>query len=190
MPLWFVSIINDKRMEMKVLFGKFGIAKTYGWCDFLKDSIVPFIFSVVSCWVIVLCCDDLKPMVDKVAGLAVAILPSYIGLLVAAYTILLSMMTTETAKKLSELKTEKIDGKTLLRKMNSDFVVCIYLAGTCLLLGFVVSMFCLTSIESDYADVINTSCIGLMVFLLSFSLTVLYGLVENLFNLGQTTTVL
>lgn len=175
---------------MKDLLGKVGIAKTYGWYDFFIDSIVPFIFSTISCCIIAHNCDDLKQMVEKVAGLAVAILPSYIGLLVAAYTILLSMMTTDTAKKLSELKTEKIDGKTLLRKMNSDFAVCIYLAGTCLLLGFAISMFCSTGLESEYADAINILCIGIMVFPLSFSLTVLYGLVENLFNLGQTTTVL
>lgn len=176
--------------QLKIMFGKSGIAKTYGWGDFFKDGIFPIVFSIVSCVVVTCSCDDYKIIVDKVASLSVAILPSYIGLLVAAYTILLSMMTTDTAKKLSELETEKINGKDLLRKMNSDFAVCVYLAGTCLFLGFVISMFYPLNIEVSYADAINISCIGVMVFLLSFSLTVLYGLVENLFNLGQTTTLL
>ena len=172
------------------MFGKSGIATTYGWRDFFKDAIIPFAFSVVSCMVVACSCNDYKYIVDKVASLSVAILPSYIGLLVAAYTILLSMMTTDTAKKLSEIETEQMNGKDLLRKMNSDFVVCVYLAGTCLFLGFAISMFYPLNIEVTCADVINIVCIGVMVFLLSFSLTVLYGLVENLFNLGQTTTLL
>lgn len=144
--------------RLKNMFGKFGIAKTYGWCDFFKDAIFPFVFSLVSCIVVACSCDEYKIIVDKVASLSVAILPSYIGLLVAAYTILLSMMTTDTAKKLSEIETKKLNGKDLLRKMNSDFAVCVYLAGTCLFLGFAISMFYPLNIEMACADAINISC--------------------------------
>ncbi len=43
---------------------------------------------------------------------------------------------------------------------------------------------------SSYADAVNYSGIGLMVFLLAFSLGRLADLIEDLYNIGQTTTIL
>lgn len=174
------------------LIGSWSIAKNYGCKNFIMDSIVPIILALLVVVAGTIYCDDSHVLFDKVIALCVSILPSYLGLLVAAYTILLTLLTTPTVEKLKEIKDDehKINGKDLIRMLNSDFAACILIAGFALFLSFLFSVISSLNVVSSYADAVNYLGIGLMVFLLVFSLGRLADLIEDLYNLGQTTTIL
>lgn len=174
------------------LIGWSSIAKNYGWKDLFWDSVVPIILASLVVVAATIYCDDSHVLFDKVVALCVSILPSYLGLLVAAYTILLTLLTTPTVEKLKEIKDDehKINGKDLIRMLNSDFAACILIAGFALFLSFLFSVFSSLNIVFLYADVVNYLGLLLMVFLLAFSLGRLTDLIENLYNIGQTTTIL
>lgn len=168
------------------------IVKTYGWENLLKDSIVPIILALIVTMAAIAFCDDSHALFDKIVALCISILPSYLGLLVAAYTILLTLLTTETVAKLKNLVDDEngYSGKGLIRTLNSDFAICILIAGFALLLSFLFSINSSLKIDFVYADAVNYLLIFLMVTLLLFSLTMLVSLIEDLYNIGQTTTIL
>lgn len=169
-----------------------GIIKTYGWNDFFKDSFVPLVLALIVLIVAIRCCDDSHELFDKVMTLCVSILPSYLGLIVAAYTILLSLLTTDAVTKLKNIVDEKngLSGKDLIRRLNSGFAVCVLMGGLALSLSFLFSVISSLNIVVSYADTVNYIGVFLTVYLLAFSLTTLVGIIEDLFNIGQTTTIL
>lgn len=169
-----------------------GIIKTYGWRDFFKDSVVPLVLALIVLIAAIICCDDSHELFDKVISLCVSILPSYLGLLVAAYTILLTLSTTDAGTKLKKIVNENngLTGKFLIRKLNSGFAACVLIGGLALFLSFLFSVISSLNIVITYADAVNYIGVFLSVYLLAFSLTTLVGIIEDLFNLGQTTTIL
>lgn len=169
-----------------------GIIKTYGWKDFFKDSFVPLVLALIVLIAAIRCCDDSHELFDKVMALCVSILPSYLGLIVAAYTILLSLLTTDAVTKLKNIVDEKngLSGKDLIRRLNSGFAVCVLMGGLALSLSFLFSVISSLNIVVSYADTVNYLGVFLTVYLLAFSLTTLVGIIEDLFNIGQTTTIL
>lgn len=172
--------------------GFWSIVKTYGWNNFFKDSLVPTILALVVIIVAIAYCNDSYALFDKVVALCISVLPSYLGLLVAAYTILLALLTTEAIAKLKKIddNVSGCNGKDLIRTLNSDFAICILIAGFALFLSSFFSIISSLNIVFVYADVVNYSCIFLMAYLLTYALTVLVGLIEDLYNIGQTTTIL
>ena len=150
-------------------------------------TLLAFILSIVA----ISFCDDSHELFDKVMTLSISILPSYLGLLVAAYTILLTLLTTDAVTKLKNTVDDKgRSGKVLIRKLNSDFAVCVMIAGLALFLSFLFSVISSLSIVISFANAVNYIGIFLVTYLLFFSLTTLIGLIEDLFNIGQTTTIL
>lgn len=182
----FMSDFVDK------LIGSWSIAKNYGWKNFAMDSIVPIILVLLVVVTATIFCDDSRALFDKIVALGISILPSYLGLLVAAYTILLTLLTTPTVEKLKQIEDagHNINGKELIRMLNSAFAACILITGFALFLSFLFSVISSLNMVSSYADAVNYSGIGLMVFLLAFSLGRLADLIEDLYNIGQTTTIL
>ena len=173
-------------------FGFWSIVKIYGWKTFIKDSIVPSVLSLFVTIAAVTYSDDSHALFDKVVNMCVSILPSYLGLLVAAYTLLLTLLTTETVAKIKEIVDDKngLNGKDLIRTLNSDFAACVLITGFALLLSFLLSVISSLNIVFSYANVINYIGIFLMVFSLIFSIKVLVDLIEDLYNIGQSTTLL
>lgn len=181
-----MSDFSDKHI------GFWSIVKTYGWKTFIKDSIVPSILSLAVTIAAITYCDDSHALFDKVVNMCISILPSYLGLLVAAYTLLLTLLTTETVAKIKEIVDDKngLNGKDLIRTLNSDFAACVLITGFALLLSFLLSVISSLNIVFSYANVINYIGIFLIVFLLIFSIKVLVDLIEDLYNLGQCNTIL
>ena len=168
------------------------IVKTYGWKDLLKDSFAPILLASFVTISAIIYSDDSHALFDKVVALCSSILPSYLGLLVAAYTLLLTLLTTKTVSALKEIVDDlnNYSGKDLLRTLNSDFAVCILVAGFALFLSVLFSICSSLNIVFLYADVVNFLGIFVMVYLLFYSLTILFNLIEDLYNIGQTTIIL
>lgn len=172
--------------------GLSGMVRNYGWKDFIKDSLVPAIIALFVFLVANIYCDDSHALFDKVVALCISILPSYLGLLVAAYTILLTLLTTEAIAKLKQIvdKENGYSGTELIRILNSDFATCILIVGFALFLSFLFSVISSLNIIFSYADVANYVGVSLMVYLLVYSLIRLVDLIEDLYNIGQSTTIL
>lgn len=172
--------------------GFWSIVKTYGWKDFSKDSFLPAILALTVTLVAIIYCDDSYVLFDKIVSLCISILPSYLGLLVAAYTLLLTLLSTEAIAKLKDIVDDEngYSGKDLIRTLNSDFAACVLITGFALFLSFLFSVICMLNIVFSYADIVNYLGIFLMLFLFFFSITILVSLIEDLYNLGQTTTII
>lgn len=172
--------------------GLSGMVRNHGWKDFIKDSLVPAIIALIVFLVAYIYCDDSHALFDKVVTLCISILPSYLGLLVAAYTILLTLLTSEAIAKLKQIvdKENGYSGTELIRILNSDFAIYILIVGFALFLSFLFSIISSLNIVFFYADAANYLGVFLMVYLLVYSLTRLVDLIEDLYNIGQTTTIL
>ena len=174
-----------------VLYGYKGIFRSYGWKDFILDLWKPALVAIIG---IVLCfISDMESydVVKKTVGLGISIMPSYLGLLVAAYTLLISFFTSEKAKKIMmmENKERRINGKDLIVNLNGNFAVCVIGGVFCLFTSFIVSYISNLGLTFEFADVINDIVIFVLLFLLSFSIITLFGVIQDIFNLGQTTII-
>ena len=87
--------------------GFWSLLKTYGRRNFIKDSIVPIITATIVTVVAFIYCDDSHKLLNKIVDLCILILPSYLGLLVAAYTLLLTLLTTEVITKIKDVIDDK-----------------------------------------------------------------------------------
>lgn len=152
--------------------GFWSIFKTYGWKDFSKDSSVPALLALIVTVVAITFCNDSYALFDKIVSLCISILPSYLGLLVAAYTLLLTLLSTEAVTKLKGIVNDEngFRGKDLIMILNSDFAACVLITGFALFLSFLFSVICTLKIVFSYADTVNYLGIFLMLFLFFFQL--------------------
>lgn len=171
------------------IFGYKGIFRSYGWKDFFLDLWKPALFAVIGIGLCFISDMGSYEVVKKTVGLGISIMPSYLGLLVAAYTLLISFFTSEEAKKIMamENKEKEISGKELIVNLNGNFAVCVIGGVFCLLTSFIVSYISSLGLTFEYADVINNIVLFVLLFLLSFSMTTLFGVIQDIFNLGQCT---
>lgn len=166
-------------------FGWSSLFRYYGAKGFMKDSILPFGFSIAVCLGTHFSAKSFLEILKTVIALTNNIVPAMIGLVLAAYTILLTFFTGESFRK----ATESEDGRKFIKGINAGFAACITLLAICI----IVSIFIAVSIEleysSEYAEYINMVALFVMSFLLSYSITSIFGIIIDIYNSGQTTTM-
>lgn len=171
------------------IFGYEGIFRSYGWNDFFQDLWKPALIAIIGVGLYLI--SDIKSyeVVKKTVGLGIAIMPSYLGLLVAAYTFLISFFTSEKAKNIMtmENKENNINGKDLIVSLNGSFAICVLGGVLCLLASFVISYVSDLGLTCEYADTVNVIVVFVVLLLLSFSMITLFGVIQDIFNLGQVT---
>lgn len=171
--------IMDKQNS---LFGWQRVFKNYSFEDILEDVTIPFTISSFICLCTLFSDESMYNITISFIDLAVSIVPIMVTLIVAAYTIMLSFIMGE---KTSVMKSTD-EGKQLIQKLNSSFAVSLAISIFTVIVSVVCKCIALMNIPCLYADIVNYFISFIVCFLLLFCIYILYGIVIDIFNSGQT----
>ncbi|MFZ4455478.1 MAG: hypothetical protein ACOYOT_04585 [Bacteroidales bacterium] len=164
------------------LFGWKSVLQNYGLNGILVDSIFPIIISIVLC--ITMCLNDIDVYVQLkyVLGIGISVVPAMVSLILTAYTIMLTFIIGD---KFSSIKKTK-SGRKLIQDLNSSFAACLFVSIISIVAMIIVSCLVNMNIAIDNPCSINYISFFFICYLLLYSITILIGIVIDVFNSGQT----
>ncbi len=165
------------------IFGWKSVAHNYGWKGFLKDSILPVIISSALCITMHRMGKDSYIQLKHLVDIGISVIPAMVALILTAYTIMLSFFIGD---KFSEIKKNE-KGKRLIKELNSGFAACLFVSTFAIIIMIVVSCVANLNFEVYNPDIINYPIYFIVCYLLFYSVSILIGIVIDIFNCGQTT---
>lgn len=169
----------------KSIFGWKSVFENYGIKDFIIDSIIPTIISALLCVVIYCSGSDMLEQIKHILSLGIAVVPSMVALILAAYTIMLSFILSGTMSKLKKTS----NGRSLIQTINSSFAACLLVSTITIIVMLIVSSVANLSIEIEHPNRVNYPIYFIICYLLIYSVCVLIGVVVDIFNSGQTVLI-
>lgn len=169
----------------KSVFGWKAVFENYGIKDFVIDSLIPTIISSILCVVIYCSGGDMLEQVKHILSLGIAVVPSMVALILAAYTIMLSFILSEAMSKLKSTD----NGKSLIQIINSSFAACLLVSTITIIVMLIVSSVANLNIEIEHPNRINYPVYFVICYLLTYSVCILIGVVVDIFNSGQTVLI-
>lgn len=150
---------------------------------FLKDILIPLLVALCITIYQIFAEGNLLSCLRSVLDLSLSIIPSIVGLSLAAYTIVNAFVLGAQAK---ELKTK--NGIEFITKLNSSFAICLIISLFSLILSVLCKLIdgCNICVDALFADIINSILLISLITLLIYSLWCLFWIVIDIFNLGQT----
>lgn len=171
--------------EQPSAFGWSSVFRHYTFKCFIHDSAIPIIFATIICLLAYMAKADSLVILAKVLDLSINIVPAIIGLILAAYTILLSFFVSKIMQDI--VATDK--GKDFLQSLNSGFAFCLLMSAISILAAIVISCIKECNIAVNYANVCNYTAIWIVSYLMLFTVVILFGIIIDIFNSGQTAIV-
>lgn len=170
-------------VENKSLFGWNAVFSHYSWKDFIQDGAIPFVLSVVLCISTLLSEKCIYELLKTILDVGLSVAPVMVTLIVAAYTIILSFLMSD---KFAQVKNAEV-GKDFMRSLNSSFAMALFFTLLTVIAMIVVKCISDMQIKCKYAVAIDYAVYFSITFLLILSVYILYGIVIDIFNSGQTT---
>lgn len=169
----------------KTEFGWKSLFRYYGLKGFLRDIILPIIISTAICIGTYLSSKDSLEILKTITGLATEIVPDMIGLVLAAYTVLLTFFTGNSFKKATETE----NGREFIKGINAGFAACLTLLAISVIFSIIIAVCIEWGYTSEFAEFINISALFGVTFLLSYAITSIFGIIIDIYNSGQTTVM-
>lgn len=166
----------------KSIFGWKKVLNNYGWKGTLLDSILPVVISSLLCTIMYLKDADIFLQLKHLVGVGISIVPAMVALILTAYTIMLTFIIGD--KFASIKKTEA--GKKLIQDLNSSFASCLFVSTISIIAMIIISSIANMDIEIKDPNVVNYPVYFLVCYLLVYSVSILIGIVIDIFNSGQT----
>ena len=167
-------------------FGWKSVFSNYKLKDFKQDSIIPIILSTIFCIILFINNSNILKQLNHLVEIGINIIPAMYALIIAAYTILLSFILSG---KLSTITKDK-KGEKLIKRLNSSFAACLFFTTISIIILISSSIILMTNIKVNlginYCEILNYSAYFLISFLLFFSVSVLFGIVIDIYNCGQS----
>lgn len=165
------------------VFGWKVILRNYGWTSFWQDSVFPLIVSLGLCVLMYVKDEDVLLQLKHLVGVGISIVPAMVALILTAYTI---MQTFIIGDKFASIKKTE-EGKQLILDLNSSFAACLLVSTISIITMIVISSIANMEIAIEEPNVVNYSIYFLVCYLLVYSVSILIGIVIDIFNSGQTT---
>lgn len=165
------------------IFGWKSVLNNYGWKGILLDSILPVVISFLLCTIMYLKDVDIFLQLKHLVGVGISIVPAMVALILTAYTIMLTFIIGD--KFASIKKTE--EGKQLIQDLNSSFATCLFVSTISIIAMIIISSIANMDIEINESNVVNYPVYFFVCYLLVYSVSILIGIVIDIFNSGQTT---
>ena len=169
----------------KSIFGWKAVFENYKIRDYIIDSIIPAIISAIMCVVIYCSGSDMLEQIKHILSLGIAVVPSMVALILAAYTIMLSFILSETMSKLKKTS----NGRSLIKTINSSFAACLLVSTITIIVMLIVSSVASLCIEIEHPNRVNYPIYFIICYLLTYSVCVLIGVVVDIYNSGQTALI-
>ncbi len=165
------------------IFGWKAVLRNYGWTSFWLDSILPLIVSLGLCILIYVEDADVLLQLKHLVGAGISIVPAMVALILTAYTIMLTFIIGD--KFASIKKTE--EGRQLIQDLNSSFAACLFVSTVAIITMIIISSIANMEIAIEEPNTVNFPVYFLVCYLLVYSVSILIGIVIDIFNSGQTT---
>lgn len=163
-------------------FGWKNVFKNYGWKGILEDSLLPLIISSILCIIMYFNDADVYAQLKHITEVGISVVPTMVALILTAYTIMLTFIIGD---KFSSIK-ETDEGKELIQGLNSSFAACLFVSIISITTMIIVSCVVNMNISVENSNSINYPVFILICFLLLYSVSILIGIVIDIFNSGQT----
>lgn len=165
------------------IFGWKAVMSNYGWRDMFLDSILPVLVSSALCAVMYVNDANIFIQLKHLVGVGISIVPAMVALILAAYTILLTFVIGD---KFSLIKGND-EGRSLIQGLNASFAACLFISTISLITMIITSCVANMNIEIKDSNTINYIMYFIISYLLIYSVSILIGVVIDVFNCGQTT---
>lgn len=172
--------MNKKQIS---LFGLKTMLKNYGWKNFGQDSILPLIVSLGLCTLMYVKDANILLQIKHLVGVGISIVPIMIALIMILYTIFVNF--TINNKFASIKKTE--EGRQFIQDLNSSFAACLFVSTISIIVMIIISSIANMGIAIEEPNTVNYPVYFLVCYLLVYSVSILIGIVIDIFNSGQTT---
>lgn len=172
--------------QNNTLFGWSAVFKQYDWRDLLKDCICPLIITIII--VLILKCissANIYHVLQNLVNVGLSVAPTMVALILAAYTIILAFIISDKMNAIKDSE-ESID---LIKGLNAGFASCLLFSIISMILLVVTSIVMAMKIYSPYSDAINLFVFFIICFFVFLSITILLGVIIDIFNSGQTTLI-
>ena len=165
------------------IFGWKAVLKGYGWSCFCSDCILPLFASSALCVLANIANADILVQLQKLIKHGISIIPAMVALILTAYTIMLTFITGDKFESIKN--TEK--GRKLIQNLNSSFAFCLLVSTISIIVMIIVSSISDLGIEIKNANFVNYPTYFCVCFLCIYSVSILIGIIIDVFNCGQTT---
>lgn len=166
------------------LFGLKTMLKNYGWTSFWLDSILSLIVSLGLCTLMYVKDADILLQLKHLVRVGISIVPIMITLIMIVYSIFVTFIINSN-KFASIKKTE--EGRQLIQDLNSSFAACLFVSTISIIVMIIISSIANMGIAIEEPNVVNYPVYFLVCYLLVYSVSILIGIVIDIFNSGQTT---
>ena len=166
------------------IFGWKAILRNYGWTSFWLDSILPLIVSLGLCTLIYVKDADIILQLKHLVGVGISTVPAMVALILTAYTII--MQTFIIGDKFASIKKTE-EGRQLIQDLNSSFAACLFVSTISIIAMIIISSIANMGIAIEEPNTVNYPVYFLVCYLLLYSVSILIGIVIDIFNSGQTT---
>ena len=165
------------------IFGWSAVVRHYGCRSFCLDSILPFFVSLFLCILIYVKDANVFLQLKHLVGVGISIVPAMVALVLTAYTIILTFIVGD---KFNSIKKTK-EGCNLIQNLNSSFAACLFVSTISIIAMIIVS--CISNMEIAIEDPnrVNYPVYFFVCYLLVYSVSILIGIIIDIFNSGQTT---
>lgn len=164
------------------IFGWKAILQNYGWKSFWQDSVVPLIISSILCILMYANDVDIFLQLKHLVNVGISIVPAMIALILTAYTILLTFIIGDRFISIKKMK----EGRKLIQDLNSSFAACLLVSTISIIAMIIVSSIANMGIKINEPDKVNFTIYFFICYLLIYSVSILLGIVIDIFNCGQT----
>lgn len=174
-----------KQSSSNNLFGWKAVWQNYGWKGLLKDSIIPFSAAIGISAILISKGTDTLQMLDKILSIGIDVVPAMVALILAAYAIMLTFIAGDSFANAKKNEA----GKNLIKRINANFSACLFVSTLTTVTMIIVSLIASMGIECRYANIINFTTFFVVCYLLLYSVAILFGIIIDIFNAGQTIVI-
>lgn len=164
------------------IFGWKNVLYNYGCKGILLDSILPVVISSLLCIVMYSKNADIFLQLKHLVDVGISIVPAMVALILTAYTIMLTFIIGD---KFTSIKRTNA-GKNLIQGLNSSFAACLFVSTISIIAMIIISSVANMNIEIKESNVVNYPLYFFVCYLLVYSVSILIGIVIDIFNCGQT----
>lgn len=165
------------------IFGWKAILRNYGWASFWLDSILPLIVSLGLCSLMFVKDANIFLQLKHLIAVGISVVPAMVALILTAYTIMLTFIIGD--KFASVKKTE--EGRQLIQDLNSSFAACLFVSTISIIAMIIITSIANMEIAIEEPNIVNYPVFFVVCYLLVYSVSILIGIVIDIFNCGQTT---
>jgi hypothetical protein len=164
------------------IFGWKNVLYNYGWKGILLDSILPIVISSLLCTIMNWKGADVLLQLKHLVEIGISIVPAMVALILTAYTIMLAFIIGDKFVSIKETKA----GKKLIQDLNSSFAACLFISTISIVAMIIISSISNMNIEIKEPNIVNYPVYFFVCYLLVYSVSILIGIVIDIFNSGQT----